>query len=317
MIVNHTHKFIFVHVPKAAGTSVSELFSQYSRYNDLEVGGTELGEALQHAYKRRFGLTKHSTAAEIRDVVGADTWGGYTSFAFVRDPYARAQSTFHFMKRWHGNKEMKRLNFMDDLADFRAFVLSDVFSSQKAHRLLWPQARWLQGPDGELIVDEVGRLETIDTDLQRLLSGPLGLVSAEGAAQAAPKKNKSAATDAALIELLSSDPEVEQRIWDCWQDDFKVFGYPRFDRERALAALAELADAPPAGSDAPALAPAPARAGKVAKAEKPGAAGKAGKAAKAAKAPAAAGGNDKPALGQAEKKAAKAARQAAKAARGQ
>ena len=70
MIVNHSHKFIFVHVPKAAGTSVSELFSKFSAYSDLEVGGTELGEALQNAYKCRFGLTKHSTAEEIRAVVG-------------------------------------------------------------------------------------------------------------------------------------------------------------------------------------------------------------------------------------------------------
>ena len=75
MIVNHSHKFIFVHVPKAAGTSVSELFSKFSAYSDLEVGGTELGVALQKAYKRRFGLSKHSTAEVIRAIVGEETWG--------------------------------------------------------------------------------------------------------------------------------------------------------------------------------------------------------------------------------------------------
>jgi hypothetical protein len=229
VIVNHSHQFIFVHVPKAAGTSVSELFSKYSAYSDLEVGGTELGEALQHPYKRRFGLTKHSTAAEILPVVGKDTWGRYYSFAFVRDPYARAQSTFHFMKRWHGNKEMKNLDFMDDLSDFRSFVMSDAFKEQKAHRLLWPQVRWLQDEKGTSIVDFVGRMETLDDDIHHVLSHAPGLVKIKAAPEAAPKKNRSASTDAALWDLLSSDAEVERRIYEAYQEDFKAFDYPRFD----------------------------------------------------------------------------------------
>jgi hypothetical protein len=229
VIVNHSHQFIFVHVPKAAGTSVSELFSKYSAYSDLEVGGTELGEALQHPYKRRFGLTKHSTAAEILPVVGKDTWGRYYSFAFVRDPYARAQSTFHFMKRWHGNKEMKNLDFMDDLSDFRSFVMSDAFKEQKAHRLLWPQVRWLQDEKGTSIVDFVGRMETLDDDIHHVLSHAPGLVKIKAAPEAAPKKNRSASTDAALWDLLSSDTEVERRIYEAYQEDFKAFDYPRFD----------------------------------------------------------------------------------------
>lgn len=229
MIVNHSHKFIFVHVPKAAGTSVSELFSKFSAYSDLEVGGTELGEALQHAYKRRFGLTKHSTAEEIRAVVGEAAWRDYYAFAFVRDPYARAQSTFHFMKRWHGNKEMKQLAFMDEHTDFRSFVMSDTFAEQKAHRLLWPQARWLLDANGEMMVDFVGRLETLDEDIHSVLSSAPGLVAAGAAPEQAPAKNKSASTDAALYELLSTDSEVEERIYEAYKDDFEQFGYARFD----------------------------------------------------------------------------------------
>jgi len=311
VIVNHSHRFIFVHVPKAAGTSVSELFSQFSTYRDLEVGGTELGEALQHAFKRRFGLTKHATATEIRAVVGQPTWDDYTRFAFVRDPYARAQSTFHFLKRWHGNKEMKRLEFMDDLPDFRSFVLSDAFRKQKAHRLLWPQVRWLQDDDGRFLVDHIGRLETIDDDIRRLLVETLKLTAADGVAAVAPKKNRSESTDAALIALLSTDAEVEQRIHEVYREDFEAFAYPRFDAVRALQAAAAAADA---AGDAE-IADAPARPAGT----KPNAGGRhknlAGKAAPAA----AAGPGTIKAATKAEAKAAKqaankAARKATKAA---
>jgi len=239
VIVNHSHKFIFVHVPKAAGTSVSELFSKFSAYSDLEVGGTELGEALQNAYKRRFGLTKHSTAEEIRAVVGVQAWKGYYSFAFVRDPYARAQSTFHFMKRWHGNKEMKQLSFMDAHPDFRSFVMSDTFLKQKAHRLLWPQTKWLLDADGTVVIDYIGRLETLDDDIHKVLSTAPGLVAVGAAPESAPAKNKSASTDAALYELLSTDPEVEKRIYEAYKSDFDMFGYPRFDKATTPAPSAE------------------------------------------------------------------------------
>ena len=293
MIVNHSHKFIFVHVPKAAGTSVSELFSKFSAYSDLEVGGTELGEALQHAYKRRFGLTKHSTAEEIRAVMGDAAWRDYYAFAFVRDPYARAQSTFHFMKRWHGNKDMKQLAFMEEHADFRSFVLSDTFAEQKAHRLLWPQARWLLDADGELLVDFVGRLETLDEDIHSVLSGAPGLVAAGAAPEQAPAKNKSASTDAALYELLSTDAEVEARIYEAYRADFEQFGYPRFDVATTPRPTQERTpDVAPIVAKGERAGPKQGKAGKGMKAEKvgenalfakPAKPGKAGKANKAAK----------------------------------
>lgn len=228
MIVNHTHKFIFVHVPKSAGTSVTELFSQYSTYRDLEVGGTLLGEALQNEFKRRFGLTKHATAAEIREVVGDELWSSYFTFGVVRNPYARAQSTFHFMKRWRGNKEMDRLKFLEKMPDFRSYALSPKMKKKAAHRLLWSQTQWLCDADGQPVVNRVARLESLDDDLAQIQAAIPGLVQGADVAQSAPKKNKSAADDDALLQLLRDDPEVEQALYEAYEDDFKAFGYPRF-----------------------------------------------------------------------------------------
>lgn len=228
MIVNHSHGFIFVHVPKAAGTSITELFSQFSTYRDLEVGGTLLGEALQSQFKKRFGLTKHATAREIREVVGEETWNRSLKFSFVRNPYARAQSMFHFMKRWRGNKDMDTLAFMDKMPDFRTFVLSPQFRKQKKHRILWPQAAWLQDLNGKLIVDIVGRVESLDDDVKRILDRLQGGAAGQEGKVEAPKKNKSASDDDALHQLLKTDAEVEERIYTAYKDDFDAFGYARF-----------------------------------------------------------------------------------------
>lgn len=228
MIVNHTHKFIFVHVPKSAGTSVTELFSQYSSYRDLEVGGTQLGEALQNEFKKRFGLTKHATASEIRSIIGAELWDSYYSFGIVRNPYARAQSTFHFMKRWRGNKEMDRLKFIENMPDFKTFALSPKLKRKQFHRLLWSQTQWLCDESGELLVDQVGHLESLDADLRGIQESIPGLPQRTKQAAAAPKRNKSEADDEALNQLLRDEPEVEQALYEAYRDDFETFGYPRF-----------------------------------------------------------------------------------------
>ena len=83
------------------------------------------------------------------------------------------------------------------------------------------------------MVNHVGRLESLDEDIHKILSSAPGLVAAGAAPAAAPAKNKSASTDAALFELLSTDPEVESRIHEAYKIDFELFGYPRFDKETA------------------------------------------------------------------------------------
>lgn len=228
MIVNHTHKFIFVHVPKSAGTSVTELFSQYSSYRDLEVGGTQLGEVLQNEFKKRFGLTKHATANEIKAIVGSQVWESYRSFGIVRNPYARAHSTFHFMKRWRGNKEMDRLKFLENMPDFRTFALSPKLSRKQFHRLFWSQTRWLCADDGKLLVDQVGKLESLDDDLRAIQEAIPGLPIRGDRAPAAPKRNRSTSDDETLAKLLRDEPEVEQALYEAYRDDFETFGYPRF-----------------------------------------------------------------------------------------
>jgi hypothetical protein len=73
-IINSTFAFVFVHVPKSAGTSVTAALSQLSSTIDVEIGGSVFGEAIQGPHQKRHGLSRHSTALEIRSIVGAQQW---------------------------------------------------------------------------------------------------------------------------------------------------------------------------------------------------------------------------------------------------
>jgi len=77
MFISNRHKFIFIHIMKAAGESMTQELDKTLSWNNLVVGGTEFGEQVQSFYKERFNLWKHSPAIEVKEVVGSKIWSDY------------------------------------------------------------------------------------------------------------------------------------------------------------------------------------------------------------------------------------------------
>lgn len=235
MIINHSCAFVFVHVPKAAGTSISRLFTSFSTYRDLEVGGTPMGEQVQRYTKKRFGLAKHSTAAEIREVMGEQRWGKYYTFAFVRNPYTRAYSTFNYLHRQTDRKEFKTVKAVKGLSDFGEFLRSEYFAGDGMDRILRPQTFWTElGLSQELRF--IGSVEAIDSDTITALKevGRPGQKKNKKAEKAinkenVPERNRSTTDPDELWKLLRADPEGERLIYDRYASDFAAYGYARLD----------------------------------------------------------------------------------------
>jgi SAM-dependent methyltransferase len=225
-IINNSFRFIFVHVPKAAGTSLTEVLNPYTNYCDLEIGGTVFGEKIQPAYRKRFGLAKHSSADAIRSVVGRVVWSKYFSFAFVRNPFARCLSTYHFLREWEGMEaedavlaaKMKQFN------SFEEYVLSDIWlESNGPDEIFLPQACWVRSPkNNELIVNFVGQIERINEDMAFVME-VIGCLKGTNAFHGIPKFN--ASTQSMPIEI--SDQAVIAKIVKKYKDDFDTFGYSR------------------------------------------------------------------------------------------
>jgi hypothetical protein len=216
VIVNRSCKFIFVHIPKCAGTTLSQELGRFTSYCDLELGGTAFGEKLAPLYKERFGLRKHSTASEIVALVGQKYWGACFTFAFVRDPFARAYSVYKFLrqwKRWEGRSEIQAL------PDFRAFVASSFFEGDGPDRIMKPQCYWVQDSAGDLLTDFVGRVEQLEADLGHVLAR-LGL---ERSPEPLATRNRTAHS----VQWIAaySDPDTVQRVARKYQADFETFGY--------------------------------------------------------------------------------------------
>lgn len=221
-IINNSFKFIFVHVPKAAGTSLTSVLSPYTNYCDLEIGGTHFGEQIQPAYKKRFGLTKHSTASEIHSVVGAVTWSQYFSFAFVRNPFSRCLSTYHFLKKWEGLSEdyAKKIN---QFKDFDEYVLSDTWAeSNGPDDIFRPQMHWLKSfSKNEVLVNFVGRVERINEDM-KYIAEVIGHPKMKNDLTSIPQLNPSKSIP--ITEI--SKTAVIEKIVQKYRIDFETFAYP-------------------------------------------------------------------------------------------
>lgn len=96
MIISENKKFIFIHIPKTGGTSVTRSLEECLKYNDIVLGGTQYGEKLQKIYKKQFGVSKHSLGIEIQDLVGQEKWEDFFRFSVVRNPYHRIFSNYTY-----------------------------------------------------------------------------------------------------------------------------------------------------------------------------------------------------------------------------
>lgn len=119
-----------------------------------KTGGTSILKALD--------LPKeHLTAVEMRARY-PDAWTDIFTFSFVRNPWDKVVSHYHY--RVKTNQTELQINPIP----FREWVIKS-YSEQDPFfydnvRMFMPQVNWLRDDTGAIIVDYIGKFETIDHD---------------------------------------------------------------------------------------------------------------------------------------------------------
>lgn len=208
VIISHSHSYIFVHLHKTGGTSMERALAPHLAWNDIILGTTELGAAMQEAYAKRYGLSDHASVEEIAHVCGAEIFSRYHSFALVRHPVDRVLSMYNFL---HSLCTYRRRSSSETLCELRRLVLqtpaddpartaalrehpflgwtvTEAFLAAdgigafvrsplaRCHRSFHPQAELLATLDGQTRIAQAIRLEDIALHLpglERRLGHPL------------------------------------------------------------------------------------------------------------------------------------------------
>ena len=223
-IINKSYGFVFIHVPKAAGTAISTALSQFTNYCDLEIGATHFGENIQSAYIKRFNLSKHSPASHVKAIMGDIDWKRNFTFSFARNPYERALSTFFFLKGWDGlSPDLKKE--INAFESFKEFVLSGFWNDNEGpDRIFRPQVYWLtsEKDPNQIIIDFVGKVESLEKDLQRVMR--------------VINPNKFVQDNIQLKQLNKgvggkkddlNDKQVREVIYKKYKRDFEILGYKK------------------------------------------------------------------------------------------
>jgi hypothetical protein len=235
MILSHRRKFIFVHIHKTAGESISEALLPYLGRGDLILGTTFRGELNNIWYGQRYELQKHSGARKLRAFVGPEIWQDYLTFSFVRDPYDRVRSLYFYLERMLAARRrgswrnallwLPGTDFRDPLKwpGMQAFLETESFSGFIRHPEFSPaivgarrQADLLCDREGNLLVDVVGRYETLQADFAAL-AARLGL---EGAALGW----RNASRNRGIAD--PNEAADRARIAELYRSDYALFGYP-------------------------------------------------------------------------------------------
>jgi hypothetical protein len=186
---------LFVHIPKCAGTSVVDA-----------LFGRPVGN--------------HRTIASLRLAFTAEEYRRMFKFTFVRNPWDRLVSTYHYLRAGgQGEKDAawaRRLGVGE--MGFRDFVMEGLSEEtiDGAYHFR-PQAQFVTlGRDRPVEMDFVGRFETIGRDFETVRARL-------GVAARLPERNRGRARPDGYREAY--DDETRDRVGRLYARDVALFGY--------------------------------------------------------------------------------------------
>ena len=202
--ISHAHKYVYVHVPKTGGTSISAAL-------DALPPGPNVEPRREITFKH----AKHAGAAEIRRGLGDDMWNNYFTFAFVRNPWELMVSSYEW---WLQNAkehavrrtQASRVERMDDFAEYIRYVCGPKRNS------IWGNYVFdLTSEDGAVIVDHVGRFESMAKDWD-IICSKIGVVG--------PSLERLKATDRHPYQAYYT-AETRELVAHKYVETISTFGY--------------------------------------------------------------------------------------------
>lgn len=170
MIISHKYKFVFIHAPKTAGTSIRQLLAKNSCLNNDIVAGhwhniTEKQyEEFPHISRDIWTHTSAMLGKEFFEDNGWD-WDSYFKFGFIRNPWDRMVSSYRYLiqdMKNHPNPHPKNVEIHER---FHGKPIKD-FIMERAKD---PTRHYLCDKKGNLMVDYVGKFENLWTDMKEII----------------------------------------------------------------------------------------------------------------------------------------------------
>lgn len=169
MLISYSHQFIFFHVTKAAGTSIKEALKPYAQEPEkFKINRPQrlLGDQINPLYEIWESSLWHAKARDAKKELPEEVYNGFYKFAFVRNPWDWQVSYYHFILKEKNHIRHELVKSMAGFEEYLQWVIHTKNPFPKGATKL--QTEIITDSEGQLIVDFVGRYETLETDFNHL-----------------------------------------------------------------------------------------------------------------------------------------------------
>jgi hypothetical protein len=222
MPISYNFKTIFVHIPKAAGTSIEkylgmgsikELFS----YKPVKETGLIYDDTLLTLAQQNelANVTPQHIRAEIlQQILPSEVFNSFWKFTVARHPYTKMLSEYSYVNKEHIPKliEFKGLSFTAFLS--KAFALEEDLQVSLFDNHLASQKSFIVNDNGDLLVDSLFKFEELEACI-------VALQERTKASATFPHSRQT--TSSADLSLLSD--ESKELIYQKFKEDFDFFSY--------------------------------------------------------------------------------------------
>jgi len=167
MPISDKYKTIFIHIPKAAGTSIEYVLEMHEVD---DVGVNRYLKPISICKNKLFGGPyQHMPFTSLSKHISPDKIDNYFKFAIVRNPWDRMVSHVAWLDgKWYNKRELTQEEFNTYIANlFKRFKENGervTFDKFTQHEI--PQYKFIYdtSDNDKLLVDYVGKFENLDED---------------------------------------------------------------------------------------------------------------------------------------------------------
>lgn len=181
VIISHKYKFVFIHNPKTAGTSIANTLLSYALENRgdifIDVFGvwdniTSIDRDLNPFITKDKRFRSHIKAKQLKSIFDKQKWpwDKYFKFGFVRNPFDRCISEYNYLMQYAilNNKDTKSKWAKTGSAIFQYNIKAFI-----AHRVYpTPHLQWKYFFDKcnkNNLLDYVGKFENLESDWNNIV----------------------------------------------------------------------------------------------------------------------------------------------------
>jgi len=158
MIICETKKFVFIHIPKNSGTSMTKELQKTYKNTQLLINVERYGVNI--------GIDKMHLYYDVIDkFISKNILCNYFKFCIIRNPYNKLYSAWNFIKKRHGYNDVN--DFIKYKLD-EEFIYGKEFIPGDARVHYRPQFTFVYNNDDNIFVDFVIRYENLNEDICKM-----------------------------------------------------------------------------------------------------------------------------------------------------